>query len=50
MAGNPALTRQGQADLQQCRTLASVNAKEAQYDIKLLNGCMTSRGYVERDL
>ena len=50
MAGNPALTRQGQADLQQCRALASINAAEAQYDLKILNGCMTSRGYVERDL
>jgi|GEM_PF-7072705 hypothetical protein len=50
MAGNPTLTRQGQADLQQCRALASVNGKEAQYDLKLLNGCMTSRGYVERAL
>jgi hypothetical protein len=50
MAGNPTLTRQGQADLQQCRGLASINAQEAQYDLKILNGCMTSRGYVERDL
>lgn len=50
MAGNPALTRQGQADLQQCRALAAIDGKDGQYDLKVLNGCMTSRGYVERDL
>jgi len=50
MAGNPALTRQGQTDLQQCRSLATIDGKEGQYDLKILNGCMTSRGYIERDI
>lgn len=50
MAGNPALTRQGQTDLTQCRALASVGSAPGQYDLMILNGCMTSRGYVEREI
>lgn len=50
MSGNPALMRQGQADLSQCRALANVGGQDGQYDLKILNGCMTSRGYVERDI
>lgn len=50
MSGNPGLMRQGQADLTQCRALASVGGKDGHYDLKILNGCMTSRGYVERDI
>ncbi len=50
MSGNAALMRQGQADLTQCRALASVDGREGQYDLRILNGCMTSRGYVERDV
>lgn len=50
MSGNAGLMRQGQADLQQCRALASVDGRDGQYDLKILNGCMESRGYVERDL
>ena len=49
MSGNPALMRQGQADLAQCRALAHIGTAD-QYDLMILNGCMTSRGYVERDL
>jgi hypothetical protein len=50
MAGNPALTRQGQTDLTQCRALAAVGSAPGQYDLMILNGCMTSRGYVEREI
>lgn len=50
MSGNPALMRQGQADLAQCRALANVGGQDGQYDLKILNGCMTTRGYVERDI
>jgi len=50
MSSNPALMRQGQADLAQCRALANVGVQDGQYDLKILNGCMTSRGYVERDI
>lgn len=50
MSGNTGLMRQGQADLSQCRALALVDGKDGQYDLRILNGCMTSRGYVERDL
>lgn len=50
MSASPALMRQGQADLTQCRALASVDGKQGQYDLRVLNGCMTSRGYIERDL
>ena len=50
MSGNPALMRQGQADLTQCRALAAVEGREGQYDLRVLNGCMTARGYVERDV
>lgn len=50
MSASPALLRQGQADLTQCRALAAVTNQPGQYDLRILNGCMTSRGYVERDL
>lgn len=50
MKGNPGLMKQGEADLQQCRALASVDGRNNHYDLKVLNGCMTSRGYIERDL
>ena len=50
MSASPALMRQGQADLTQCRALATVDGKQGQYDLRVLNGCMTSRGYIERDL
>lgn len=50
MSASPALMRQGQTDLTQCRALATVDGKAGQYDLRILNGCMTSRGYVERDL
>lgn len=47
MAGNPALTRQGQQDLSECRTLAAIEGQPGKYVIPTLNDCMNGRGYVE---
>ena len=48
MAGNPALFKKGQTDLQECRQLASTGEPN-QYDLVTLNSCMTERGYMEID-
>lgn len=47
MAGNPALTRQGQADLTACRTESAVNPAAKLYDLPALEACMQRRGYKE---
>jgi hypothetical protein len=48
MAGNPALTQQGQTDLAQCRAASAVTNYPGNYNLTILSNCMISRGYVER--
>ena len=47
MSGNPALTRQGQADLAECRQQAAVSPGATVYQLRILNECMDRRGYKE---
>lgn len=47
MAGNPALTRQGQSDLKECREQSAVSPGATVYQLRILNECMERRGYKE---
>jgi len=47
MAGNPALTRQGQSDLSTCRAESAVSPGARMYDLPALEACMQRRGYRE---
>ncbi len=48
MAGNPALLKKGQTDLNECRQQAATGEAN-KYVLDVLNSCMTDRGYVERE-